>query len=77
MDFLAEYWNLVNANGGIIVLHSTLTNMAISSVVANLKLRQATDAFNKYELLSLLEPHKLSQNSLTMIRMTTALRTPI
>ena len=77
MDFLGEYMNLVNSNGGIIVLHSTLTNMALSRVIANLKLRQATDSFNKYELLSLLEPHKLSQNSLTMIRMTAGLRTPI
>lgn len=77
MDFLGEYMNLVNSNGGIIMLHSTLTNMALSGVITNLKLRQATDSFNKYELLSLLEPHKLSQNSLTMIRMTSGLRTPI
>ncbi len=77
VDFLGEYWNLVNSNGGIIVLHSTLTNMALSGVIANLKLKQATDAFNKYELLSLLEPHKLIQNSLTMIRMTSGLRTQI
>jgi hypothetical protein len=34
-----------------------------------LKLKQATEAFNRFEMLSLLEPHKWRLNSLTMVRM--------
>ena len=62
-------------------LLSVLAGLTLPSTLLattqHMLLRQATDAFNKYELLSLLEPHKLSQNSLTMIRMTSALLTPI
>jgi predicted O-methyltransferase YrrM len=69
-DFLAEYWDLVNPSGGMILLHSTLTNATIHGVILRLKLRQATQSFNDFELLSLLEPHKRVQNSVTLIRMT-------
>jgi predicted O-methyltransferase YrrM len=68
-DFLEEYWGLINPDGGFLVLHSTLTNLQIRYVVQGLKLKQATEQFNRFELLSLLEPHKWRQNSLTMIRM--------
>ncbi len=67
--FLHEYWDLINPNGGLLLLHSTLTNFQLRSVVLDLKLRQATDHFNKFEMLSLLEPHKWRQNSVTLIRM--------
>lgn len=68
-DFLEEYWHLVNCDGGLLLLHSTLTNLQIRYIIQGLKLKQATDQFNKFELLSLLEPHKWRQNSLTMIRL--------
>jgi predicted O-methyltransferase YrrM len=68
-DFVEEYWNLINPNGGLLILHSTLTNFQIRSIVSDLKLRQATDDFNKFEMCSLLEPHKWRQNSMTLIRM--------
>src|SRR5262249_26272270 len=68
-DFLTEYWGLIKPAGGLLLLHSTLTNVAIRSIIHALKLRQATDDFNKFEMLSLLEPHKWRQNSITMIRM--------
>src|SRR5262249_39503243 len=31
--FLAEYWDLINPNGGLLLLHSTLTNLQLRSVV--------------------------------------------
>jgi predicted O-methyltransferase YrrM len=71
-DFLAEYWSIINPQGGLLLLHSTLTNLQIRSIVQDLKLKQATDHFNKFEMLSLLEPHKRRQNSVTMIRMLSA-----
>jgi predicted O-methyltransferase YrrM len=67
--FLCEYWDLINPNGGLLILHSTLTNFQLRSIVVDLKLKQATDHFNKFEMLSLLEPHKWRQNSVTLIRM--------
>ena len=67
--FLEEYWNLIEPNGGLLLLHSTLTNFQLRSIVLDLKLKQATDHFNKFEMLSLLEPHKWRQNSVTLIRM--------
>jgi hypothetical protein len=68
-DFLQEYWDLIDRDGGLLLLHSTLTNLQVKFVIQGLKLKQATSDFNKFELLSLLEPHKWRQNSLTMVRM--------
>jgi predicted O-methyltransferase YrrM len=67
--FLAEYWSLINPRHGLLLLHSTLTNVQLRPIVLDLKLKQATDSFNKFELLSFLEPDKWRQNSVTMIRM--------
>lgn len=76
-DFVDEYWKLVDPNGGIIVFHSTLTNLDLRVFLQKLKLRQATSDFLNFELLSLLEPHKQLQNSVTMIRMTSKVKDPI
>ena len=67
--FLNEYWEHINKDGGLLLLHSTLTNMSVNLLIKSLKLNQATKDFHNYELLSLLEPHKRNQNSVTMIRM--------
>ncbi len=76
-DFVDEYWKLVNPKGGIIVFHSTLTNLDLKVFLQKIKLRQATSDFLNFELLSLLEPHKQIQNSVTMIRMISEVKTPI
>lgn len=73
-DFLDLYWDLIDENGGILVLHYTLTNLSMGAVLQALKLRQATDRFNDYELLSLLEPDKMEQNSCTILRKTRGYR---
>jgi hypothetical protein len=66
---ISEYWELVNPRGGLLLLHSTVTNVELRAILLSLKLKQATEAFRKFELLSILEPHKWRQNSVTMIRM--------
>lgn len=71
LDFLDEYWSLINPAGGLWLLHSTQTNLEGVAFVNKLKVLQATEAFNDLELVSLLEPHKLAQNSVTLIRRTT------
>ena len=69
--FLNEYFPLVNKNGGIVLIHSLLTNLHGQFFLKQLKLSQATNQFNDFELISLLEPHKTRQNSLTMLRFIT------
>ncbi|MBV9036791.1 MAG: class I SAM-dependent methyltransferase [Acidobacteriaceae bacterium] len=67
-DFLQSGWDIVDADGGLLVLHYTLTNLEIGSVIKDLKLLQATGALREFELLSILEPHKFAQNSYTILR---------
>jgi len=69
-DFLNEYWDKINPNGGHLLLHSTLDRSGFNNVVHYLKLKQATNYFMDFELLSLKEPHKLTQGSVTIIRKT-------
>lgn len=69
-DFLDEYWPLLNGNGGLLLMHYTLTNLSMGSVLKDLKLRQATTGFGELEVLSLREPHKMMQNSVSLIRKT-------
>ena len=52
--------------GGIIVFHSTLSNFPGRLFVAEMKLRQKNS--NDFELISFFEPHKVIQNSFTVIR---------
>ncbi len=69
--FFNNFWRHVNPNGGLLLMHSTLTNLEISTFIKSIKLLQATSDFNNIEIMSLLEPHKKSQNSVTMCRRTT------
>ncbi|MFA5897610.1 MAG: hypothetical protein WC829_00720 [Hyphomicrobium sp.] len=73
-DFLDEYWPLLDANGGTLLLHYTLTNLTIGSIVKDLKIKQATTGFSDFELLSLREPHKMMQNSVSVVRKTSGFR---
>lgn len=66
--FLKEYFPLVNKSGGIVLIHSLLTNLHGQFFLKQLKLSQATNQFNDFELISLLEPNKTRQNSVTMLR---------
>jgi hypothetical protein len=64
------YWPLVNPDGGVCILHSTLNNHKNYAFIQELKLQQATKSFCDFELLSLCEPHKWNQNSCTLLRKT-------
>ncbi len=68
---MRNYFPLVNRAGGIVLIHSLITNLHGALFLKQLKLAQATKEFNDFELISLLEPHKKRQNSLTMLRFTT------
>lgn len=69
-DFLDLYWDKVRADGGMLVLHYTLTVPSHERVLTELASHQQTGIRGQFEMLSLLEPHKLMQNSVTLIRRT-------
>jgi hypothetical protein len=67
-DFVEEYWDTINPSGGYLLLHSTLNRYSYHSVVTYFKSKIGTSEFSDIEVLSLLEPHKLTQGSVTMIK---------
>ncbi len=73
LEYARSLFPLVNPDGGLILIHSTETNLEAKAFVRALKLRQATVDFNNYELIGLLEPHKFRQNSVMIIRVTSEL----
>lgn len=67
-DFLDLYWDRVRADGGMLLLHYTLTVPNHERILAELRSQRETGIRGQFEMLSLLEPHKLMQNSVTLIR---------
>lgn len=73
-DFFAEYWDLINPRGGLLIFHNTVGSWSSSRLmVKDLKLRQAAAPL-ELEVMSLVEPHKAYQGSFTMVRRISALR---
>lgn len=64
------WWPRVDPAGGMLIVHSTLTNEAGQVWLEHMRAASsASDGFyGRFELLSLLEPHKCFQNSVTMLR---------
>jgi len=67
-QFLAEYWELLNPEGGFLLIHSALNNPIKLRVLNKLRAEQGSPGTGAFEMVSLLEPHKWRQNSLTMLR---------
>jgi predicted O-methyltransferase YrrM len=82
IEFLGEYWPLINCDHGILLLHFTYwyADVAeeedknhfvhVQAPIANEIKRQQMNAGHEseFEVLSLLEPHKARQGSVTMVR---------
>lgn len=67
--FFDHFWDLINPDGGLLVMHYLMTypeGEAILDYIA--KVQRAKPG--ELELVNLLEPHKMMQNSLTVIRRT-------
>ena len=62
------YWSLVDPNGGLVLVHSTLTNSASREWLDRMKEDEAAAKYGPFEILSMMEPHKMRQNSVTMLR---------
>ena len=81
VDFLHEYWPVINPNRGLLLLHYTYwnaskthngvteTQLIMGSIANEIKRQQAKAGDKaKFEVLSLVEPHKTRQGSVTMVR---------
>jgi hypothetical protein len=73
VDFLEEYWPLINPDGGLLLLHFTYweisKQLVMGSITNEIKRQQSKAGINaKFEVLTLVEPHKKRQGSVTMIR---------
>jgi len=67
-EFFSEYWDLLDPDGGILILHYTLTNTSMGYIRQKIELAKANGELPGIEILSLREPHKMMQNSFTMLR---------
>jgi len=69
IDFFDEYWQILSGDGGLLLMHYTLTNLSMGAALKEFKLRLAARPAEA-EIVSLLEPHKMMQNSFSIIRKT-------
>ena len=81
VQFLEEYWPLIKPDGGILILHFTYwdiapdqkpdtpANMVMGSIANEIRRQQAKAGLDaEFEVLSIVEPHKRRQGSVTTIR---------
>ncbi|WP_424186826.1 class I SAM-dependent methyltransferase [Actinokineospora sp. G85] len=67
--FFDNFWDLVDPDGGIVVMHYLMTYPEGEAMLRYLaRLHEGNPG--EFETVNLLEPHKLSQNSLTILRRT-------
>ncbi len=69
--FFDSFWELINPQGGLVVMHYLMTYPEGEAILDYIsKVQKARPG--ELEILNLLEPHKLVQNSLTVLRRTSA-----
>ena len=61
------HWKALNPNGGLLVIHCMLTNTGGQAILREFEQIRRRRA-QSFELLGLIEPHKLFQNNVLMIR---------
>lgn len=67
--FFDHFWDLINPDGGVVVFHYLMTYPEGEAVIRYItKFQEAHPG--ELEIMNLLEPHKLVQNSLTVLRRT-------
>jgi hypothetical protein len=72
LSFFDHYWDLINPDGGLVAMHYLLTYPEGEAVLRYLRMFQRANP-GELEVVSLLEPHKLMQNSITLLRRTSGL----
>ncbi|MEU9662913.1 hypothetical protein [Streptomyces chartreusis] len=69
--FFDHFWERINPDGGLIVMHYLMTYPEGESILEYFaKVQRGRPG--ELEMINLLEPHKLGQNSITVLRRTTA-----
>ncbi|MEU7007489.1 class I SAM-dependent methyltransferase [Streptomyces sp. NPDC046332] len=71
--FFEHFWERINPDGGLVVMHYLMTypeGEAILDYFAEVQRSRP----GELEMVNLLEPHKLGQNSITVLRRTSAVR---
>jgi predicted O-methyltransferase YrrM len=69
--FFETFWELMNPAGGLLVMHYLMTYPEGEAVLDYLRLMQKLQP-GEFEIINLVEQHKLTQNSVTMVRRTSA-----
>ncbi|AUI61643.1 class I SAM-dependent methyltransferase [Amycolatopsis sp. BJA-103] len=67
--FVDNFWELINPDGGLVILHYLMTYPEGDAILRYLAGIQRSKP-GEMEIVNLLEPHKLAQNSLTVLRRT-------
>jgi predicted O-methyltransferase YrrM len=67
--FFDNFWDMINPEGGLVVMHYLMTYPEGEAFLRYLSAQQDSRP-GEFEIVNLLEPHKLSQNSLTILRRT-------
>jgi predicted O-methyltransferase YrrM len=67
--FFDHFWDLMNPDGGLVVMHYLLTYPEGEAILRYIDRFRAHHP-GELEMVNLLEPHKLTQNSITMLRRT-------
>jgi hypothetical protein len=71
------HWELLNPNGGLLVIHCLLTTEGGQLLVDEVFKPELHRRRNELELLGLLEPHRVLQNNCLIIRKTRGYRPEI
>lgn len=71
--FFDHFWELINPDGGLVVMHYLSTYPEGEALLRYIRGFQDKHP-GEIEIVNLLEPHKLMQNSVTVLRRTTAPR---
>lgn len=75
-----SWWGRVSPQGGVMAVHSTLTNTTMRSWLSYMQEFAGVDKeskYGKFEIMSFLEPHKKYQNSVSLFRRTEDYSEPI
>ena len=73
-EFFDAFWPRLNPQGGLMIFHNTVSFEESWNTIESLKHERATEGV--LELLTLPEPHKMNQNSCTILRRNTEYRPP-
>ena len=64
------HWDLLNPNGGLLLIHCMLTNAGGQAIMAEFERVRRRRTVSPFEILGLIEPNKVMQNNVLIIKKT-------